>query len=422
MSATTVTLHPQHFALPAEHGLRGLRFGIGKRWVVTAAATLAMMSCSVAYTTVSVFMVPLSADLGWQRAEISGAYTLMTGGAAVGGLLAGKLADRLNTRFIALFGAIVLGLVFAALSMQRSLQGFLGIYLVMGLLGCAALYTPVIATVGLWFERRGLVTGIVTAGGAIGQGLAPLILQPLIGQLSWPGTYMALAIVFFAVVTPIMWLIEKPPAAALDAPTASGAAWPLPARVSIAWLSVAAFLCCCAMATPLVHLVPLMIECGKSPVAAGTLFFTVMVSGAAGRLSFGLLADRTGGLIAYIIASFIQTVTLYGFVALDQMDWLMVAGVIFGFGYAGVMTSFSVAVREAVPAKSAGFSTGIVVFFAWLGMGAGGGLGGYLFDLTGSYAVSFAAAVGAGAGNLLTLSVLLLVLTLKQRRADPLRG
>jgi len=38
------------------------------------------------------------------------------------------------------------------------------------------LYLPLLSTSGEWFpERRGLVTGLVTAGGALGQGLLPFL-------------------------------------------------------------------------------------------------------------------------------------------------------------------------------------------------------------------------------------------------------
>ena len=59
-----------------------------------------------------------------------------------------------------------------------------------------------------------------------------------------------------------------------------------------------------------------------------------------------------------------------------------------------------------MPASHVGRSTGIVGMVAWLGMGAGGYVSGWLFDATGSYAASFALAAAAGAANLLILALL----------------
>jgi hypothetical protein len=57
--------------------------------------------------------------------------------------------------------------------------------------------------------------------------------------------------------------------------------------------------------------------------------------------------------------------------------------------------------------------------FAWLGMGSGGYLGGHCFDITGSYAMSFGGAAGAGGANLLLLGTIALLLRWKARAANP---
>jgi sugar phosphate permease len=59
-----------------------------------------------------------------------------------------------------------------------------------------------------------------------------------------------------------------------------------------------------------------------------------------------------------------------------------------------------------MPADRVGRATGIVGMVAWLGMGAGGYVAGWLFDQTGSYAASFALAAAAGGANLLVLVLL----------------
>jgi MFS family permease len=383
---------------------------VSKRWIVVAASTAAMMSGFIAFTTVSAFMVPLSIELGWQKTALSAAYTLMSGGAAIGGVFMGLVSDRINTRAVCIFGAMVIGLGFALLSIQESLMGFLLLHFAMGALGCACLYTPVIAATGLWFEqRRGLAIGLVTAGGTMGQGITPLLLQPVIDGLGWRAGYLALAALFLCLVAPLMWLIEKPSASQSSSQASKDATWPIPPALGVAWLGAAAFMCCAAMATPLVHLVPLMIECGRSPGMAGGLFLTVMLAGTAGRILFGLMADRTGALAAYMLAGVLQTATLYSFVTVGAAVPLFVIGAVFGFGYAGVMTALNLAVREAVPSTSVGMYTAIVGLLAWAGMGTGGGIGGYFYDATGTYDLSFAIATAAGAANVTLLVILFFV-------------
>jgi hypothetical protein len=103
----------------------------------------------------------------------------------------------------------------------------------------------------------------------------------------------------------------------------------------------------------------------------------------------------------------VMVATLVPVLASSAMKAQMASGaVVFGFGFAGNMTSLILAVREAVPASHVGRSTGIVGMIAWLGMGAGGNVSGWLYDVTGSHAASFALAAAAGAANLVTLVVL----------------
>ena len=87
----------------------------------------------------------------------------------------------------------------------------------------------------------------------------------------------------------------------------------------------------------------------------------------------------------------------------------------FGFGFGGVMTALVLCVRVAVPPRIAGSGLAIVGLFAWGGMGLGGYQGGYCFDVTGSYALSFSGAAGAGVANLLLLGTIALLLRGKAR-------
>lgn len=381
-------------------------FGRPRQWAILAAATLAMACGFGMMTTVAVFMQPLETEFGWLRGDISVAYSMTTIGAACGGLFWGFVADRLDTRPITLFGALVLGGGLLLLSRQSDLASVQSIYLVMGTLGFACLYTPILTTVGAWFdERRGLAIGIVTAGGTLGQGITPPILQYLLESMDWRQACMVLGLAYLIGLTPLMGLITKPPAAP-GRSAGEGRRWTLSPRLSIPLLAAAAVLCCICMAVPLVHLLPYFVDDGRSPVSAAGLLLAMMLAGSAGRVAFGFVADRLGGLRCYALASFSQTATVYWFVYLDSLPSLYVLAVVFGFGFSGVMTSLILCVREAVPSRSAGLATALVGMAGWIGMGGGGYLGGYCFDVTRAYEASFAGAAIAGAGNLLVVLVI----------------
>ena len=78
------------------------------------------------------------------------------------------------------------------------------------------------------------------------------------------------------------------------------------------------------------------------------------------------------------------------------------------------MTSVLVTARVLTPASRRATLMGVILAFAWLGHGVGGFQGGFFFDFTGHYTVSFANAALAGVANLLLVGALFLRL---RRRA-----
>jgi MFS family permease len=114
------------------------------------------------------------------------------------------------------------------------------------------------------------------------------------------------------------------------------------------------------------------------------------------------LSDRLGTLRAYWLASAGQTAMVFWFTQISSPPMFYLAGLMFGFGYGGVMTCLILCAQGFVPTARRGISTGIVAGFAFLGMGIGGYAGGLLFDITGDYTMSYAFAAISGMVNLLT--------------------
>ena len=185
------------------------------------------------------------------------------------------------------------------LSRQSNLFKLQLLYLLIGALGLGCLYSPVLATVGLWFEkRRGLALGIVTAGGTLGQGLIPLAVQELLEVTGWREAYLLIGCMYSVLLAPAALMLRKVNIEIAVSGTAAArqVGWGLPPELSVALLSIGAILCCLCMAVPLVHLIPHFSDTGRSPASAASLVFVAMLAGTVGRVLFGSLADRIGGL------------------------------------------------------------------------------------------------------------------------------
>jgi predicted MFS family arabinose efflux permease len=199
---------------------------------------------------------------------------------------------------------------------------------------------------------------------------------------------------------PLALLVREPPRAVTAAARAEGSP-PLPPSVVVVWLSLAVTLCCACMSVPLMHLVPLIQGlCIPGTDASGVLL-AMLVAAILGRVAFGRLADMIGPIPAYMTASLWQASAVFAFTLIGDLRGFYVFAPIYGFGYAGVMTSLLVTARALTPASRRATLMGVILAFAWLGHAFGGWQAGFLFDLTGFYTLGFANAAGAGFANLI---------------------
>jgi MFS family permease len=375
--------------------------------VLMVAVCTAMVAMAFgAVGTVAVFLQPIAAEFAWPRADVAAAYSVATVATGLGGIAMGHFADRLPVRRVALFGALVPGIAFLLLSGLESTPALYVLHAVMGLVGIGAIMAPLNRLASLWLARNpGLAIGIVSAGGAAGQGLVPYFARYLIVTEGWRQAYWILGLLLIAVMVPLALLLRDAPVAGNAPPGAGGG--PSAVRL-LALLSLAALLCCVCMGTPLVHVVTLGSDGGLGGREAAGLLAVMMVAGMAGRVGFGRLSDRYGSLQTYIAASAGQTALAFLFPYAASGAQLYVLSALFGLVFSGAMTSFLSCAREYAPAGKTGLSLGVVMFFAWTGMALGAWQGGLFYDICGDYFVSFANASAAGVANLLVLALLLL--------------
>ncbi len=380
------------------------------RWIIVFASALILaIAMGSIVNGISAFIVPMQDAFGWQRGET--AFINFTGivGLAFGGLVMGPLADRKGTRPVVLIGVSVLGLSYLAASFATSLWQFYALFFIAGFFGAGAIFPPIMAAVGNWFQvGAGLAIGIASAGQALGQGGVPFASSFLIKEYGIDGAFAATGIVMLAFLIPLALLLRQPPSAQITQGTSnSEEETGVPTNVVIATLCVAIVLCCTCMSVPLMHLVPLIQDRGISAEDAGSVIFVMLIVAIAGRVTFGKLADMIGALQAYMTATAWMTLLVFGFIYIENLQSFYLYAIIYGFGYAGVMTGVLVSIRVLVPVSRRASAFGIVTMFGWFGHAIGGYQGGVLFDLTGSYTIPYGVAALAGILNLIVVSSLL---------------
>jgi MFS family permease len=375
-------------------------------------------------TSIGMFIVPISEDLGWARGDVALAYTVCVIATGIGGIVMGYFADRFATRPIVAFGVVVMAASLYLLSAIKTPMGLYLLFALLGGLGAGAIFTPMITNVGYWFSKnKGLAIGLATAGQAAGQAMVPFSASFLIASHGWRDAFTTLGMVFGVGLLLLSPLIRVPPGhaeavnkaknpAATPGDQASSALSP---AMIVGWLSIATIFCCITMSTPVIHVASMALDKGFAQDEAAMVFALIGMTAIFGRVLYGKLADHIGGIRTLLVGSTVQTAMVFWFTQIDSVNWMYAMSILFGLGYSGVMTSVTVSVRELMPIHKRGIAIGVLTMFGWIGMGLGGYQGGLLFDLSGSYVWPFGGAVVAGLVNM----VLIVALLIRIRRDTP---
>src|SRR3989475_4659961 len=170
---------------------------VGVGIVVTCVGLGAMLSLSV-------FLAPMSAAMGWSRTGISMAALLNFLSMGVGSFLWGALSDRFGTRSVVLCGGVLLGVGLMTASRAATLGQFQLLFGVLVGLAAGSFYTPLIATTTRWFTlNRSLAVALVSAGLAMGSLLIAPLSRALISQYDWRTAPLMLGGIAWIVVLPL---------------------------------------------------------------------------------------------------------------------------------------------------------------------------------------------------------------------------
>ena len=385
-------------------------------WRLLVSLLLMTLGGSGMYS-VTVVLPRIQAEFGVARADASLPYTLTMIGFGVGGILMGRLSDRFGVMVPVLLGALGLGAGFIAAGSAASLWQFnLAQGLLVGLLGTAATFAPLVADTSQWFtKRRGIAVAICMSGNYLAGAAWPPVLQHFIDSVGWRQTYIGTGIFCTVVMLPLAFALRRPPPTA-DASSmlvsASRMASDRPIGMSPAALQtllcIAGVACCVAMSMPQVHIVAYCGDLGFGAARGAEMLSLMLGFGIVSRLASGWISDRIGGLRTLLLGSVLQGCALLLFFMFNGLMSLYVVSILFGLFLGGIVPSYALIVREHFTPKEAGARVGTVLMATLFGMALGGWMSGAIFDATGSYRAAFANGIAWNLLNVLIVAGLLL--------------
>ena len=384
----------------------------GEAWVRLMLALAIGAIGSVGMWSVVVVLPVVQAEFGATRGAVSLAFTLTMLGFGSGGVVTGRITDRFGIVTAMALSIALLGLAYVLAGLSTTLWQFIAVYFLIGL-GTSSTFAPLMAEASHWFERyRGLAVAIVASGNYVGGTIWPPLVNWGVQSGGWRTTHIAIGI-FCALVMTVLLLILRARMGGAHVRDHANAPPPrLDLRLSTnaltALLCIASVSCCVAMAMPQVHIVAYCGDLGYGVARGAEMLSLMMGFGVVSRIGSGFLADRIGGIPTLLIGSMAQAFALIFYLFFDGLTSLYLISAMFGLFQGGIVPSYAIIIREAMPAREAATRVGIVIFASVFGMSFGGWVSGVIFDATGSYAAAFLNGLAWNALNIGIMAMLLL--------------
>jgi len=380
-------------ALRHEHRSR-YRYAVLLIGFVTLAGASGVSGCF------AVFYNTLVTAFSWSRASGASPYSVNMLVSIVSAPLIGWLLDRYGPRFLFTSAALLSGGALMACSILHSFGHFVVYYGVLAAVGQTAL-ASVAVVVSRWFERsqRGRAIGFAD----VGTGFGMVVFIPgsawLIETFGWRPAFAILGAVIMILLIPLNLWQRRPPVASVH--TVSTASFRDALHHQSFWmLCLAHCLMTITMTMVNVHLVSFLVSSGRLELfGAASIASAVSLVSLGGRMFFGWLVDRVHGEGAFSVA---MSCTIMGFVMLlilsqSAAHWPLYAFVlVYGFAQGAGGIAIAAKTIALFHGPSLGTIFMVVNLCANLGAAFGAWCGGQLFDMSESYAFTFATAIASG--------------------------
>jgi MFS family permease len=386
-------------------------------WVRLGLALVIGAIGSVGMWSVVVAIPAVQAEFAATRGAASLAFTFAMAGFGLGGVVIGKLTDRFGIVAAISLGAGVMGVGYLAASQAIAMWQFILVHFAIGA-GSSATFGPLMAEASHWFEkRRGIAVSVAATGSYLGGVIWPPLVSWGIRSFGWQVAHIAVGLTSMVAMLIFLTMLRLQ----IGAGTKRSHVNAPPPRVDLrlssdaltVLLSIAAISCCVAMAMPQVHIVAYCGDLGYGVARGAEMLSLMLAFGIISRIGSGFLADRIGGIRTLLLGAVAQGSALLFYLFFDSLTSLYVISAMFGLFQGGIVPSYAIIVREAMPAREAATRVGLVILASVVGMSFGGWISGVIFDATGSYAAAFMNGLG---WNALNVAIMVGLLVRARRR------
>ena len=403
-------------------------------WVVVIACLIITTVVYGINYSFGVFLKPLESEFGLTRGVISGVFSIYMLFGCVFGIWGGWAVDRYGPKIVALFMGLFTGLSLLLTSQTNAPWQLFITYSLLLPLGTGATYMVIMATASRWFDKkRGLALGIASSGGGLGALLMAPFATYLITNVGWRVAYIIMGLIAWLVMIPLSRLLRKDPSeiGALpdgtkpvssetgmeeeireDNTQLTGFSLFQASKTGSFWLLGAIWLlyafCYLMMIT---HIVPHATDIGIPAMEAATVLSLIGGSNIVGRLLMGRVSDGIGRRTTAIICALLVSGAMIWLIWSRDLWMLYLFGVVCGFFFGGFDPAVTALIGDTFGLRSIGMIMGVLNVAFGIGAAIGPVVGGFVFDASRSYSITFLAGALA-----MLLAALLATLIRKKTR------
>jgi MFS family permease len=180
-------------------------------YVVAAALVITTTTSGLAFYNLSILLAAFVSERGFPVALASSATATFFIAAGIGGVLAGRLVDRIDARAVIVVGACIASATLASVGLLREVWQLFAFHLVFGLAHGATSLVPVTTIIARWFNvRRSLAFSIGSTGLSLGGILVAPVVALAIERYGLSGAAPWLGLAMFAGIVPVALLVLRP--------------------------------------------------------------------------------------------------------------------------------------------------------------------------------------------------------------------
>lgn len=378
-------------------------------WILVACCFLQAIGVGLVNNTASLFVVPVTTELGFDRAPYSIWLTVKSLVVVVMTPIAMKLFAKYGIKKLLCVGIIVNAGMYALLALGQDLWLWYTVGVISGIAASFIHVVPSAILLNRWFtERLGFATGVAAACSGLGGALFNPIIGAIISSFGWRGGYLGTAIIAVVLTLPFALLVVKDkPAdiglasygaekAAAAAQTAAAAvdergvtkesAYRNPAFYLLIFFTL--LISCTAAITQ--HIGAYVLDIGLAMTFAAMISSILMIAMAVGKIILGILNDKIGIKASATLYVAILVIGIFIFASVGANVPLVAVGIVLiGMGISLVTVQPPVATAKIYGKKY------YAEIYSFIGMMVTGGNAvfvtvlGFIYDTTQSYLVGF---------------------------------